>query len=52
MFLFKLGRIQRNAKGKTVWETDNLETFEPTFLNNKYQYSDSKSITIGSSPKG
>lgn len=52
MFLFKLGRIQRNARGENIWETDNLETFEPTFLNNKYQYSDSRSLTIGSSPDG
>ena len=35
-FLFKLGRCKRESKDGPILETDNVETFEPTFLNNRY----------------
>ena len=58
MFLFKLGRIQRSdismlrVAEEPEWETDSLDTFEPTFANNKFQYSDGKSLMLGASEKG
>lgn len=50
MFLFKL--YQMEAKEGKPPETDSLEAFEATFLNNKYMASTSNSLMIGSSDKG
>jgi hypothetical protein len=47
-FVFSMERVKRKGE----FESEDIIIYDPTFLNDKYQCSDEKSLTIGGSKHG